>query len=175
MKIVVMGILIIGLSLLGTREYVIDKSQSKVGFEGSKFLAVSVEGKFLEYDGKINIQDGVIHTLEGKVVVDSVESGNTTRDKHIRGKSLIESQKFPYITFAMKEYKQLTEHDGEVIGMLEIHGIAKEVRLTSTLEHTQNGYTLCLNGKIDVKKDFGMESYTIMNNSIKIDVLLALK
>lgn len=166
MKIVVMGILIIGLSLLGAREYVIDKSQSKVGFEGSKFL---------EYDGKINIQDGVIHTLEGKVVVDSVESGNTTRDKHIRGKSLIESQKFPYITFAMKEYKQLTEHDGEVIGMLEIHGIAKEVRLTSTLEHTQNGYTLCLNGNIDVKKDFGMESYTIMNNSIKIDVVLALK
>lgn len=49
------------------------------------------------------------------------------------------------------------------------------MRLTSTLEHTQNGYTLCLNGKIDVKKDFGMESYTIMNNSIKIDVVLTLK
>ncbi|MFC3867796.1 YceI family protein [Helicobacter equorum] len=174
MKIVVMGILIIGLSLLGAREYVIDKSQSKVGFEGSKFLAVSVEGKFLEYEGKINIQDDVIHTLEGKVVVDSIESGNTTRDEHIRGKSLIESQKFPYITFAMKEYKQLTEN-GEVIGILEIHGIAKEVRLTSTLKHTQNGYTLYLNGKIDVKKDFGMESYTIMNNSIKIDVVLALQ
>lgn len=37
MKIVVMDILIIGLSFLGAREYVIDKSQSKVGFEDSKF------------------------------------------------------------------------------------------------------------------------------------------
>lgn len=73
---------------------------------------MSVEGKFLEYEDKINIQDDAIHTLEGKVVVDSIESGNTTRDEHIRGKSLIESQKFPYITFAMKEYKQLTENNG---------------------------------------------------------------
>lgn len=114
MKTAVMGILIATLSLLGAKEYSIDKTQSKVGFEGSKFLAVSVEGVFENYEGEVSIEDGLITALKGKIAVDSVQSGNETRDEHIRGESLIDSQKFPYITFVMKEYKKLTDSTGEV-------------------------------------------------------------
>jgi len=175
MKIAVMGILIATLSLLGAKDYTIDKSQSKVGFEGSKFLAVGVEGAFSDYGGKISIEDNAITDLNGKVVVDSVQSGNDTRDEHIRGATLIDSQKFPYITFVMKEYKKLTDTTGEVVGTLEMHGVSKEISLSSTLESTPSGYTLTLKGKVDVKKDFGMESYAIMSNSVKINVALSLR
>lgn len=177
MKTAVMGILIATLSLLGAREYGIDKTQSKVGFEGSKFLAVSVEGVFENYESEVSIEDGLITALKGKIAVDSVQSGNETRDEHIRGESLIDSQKFPYITFVMKEYKKLTDSTGEVVGILEIHGVTKEVRLASTLESTNTESTsiLTLEGKVDIKKDFGMESYAIMSNSVKIDVRLALQ
>lgn len=175
MKTAVMGILIAGLSLLGAKDYTIDTAASKVGFEGSKFLAVGVDGVFTNYEGKVSIEDNAITTLHGKVVVDSVQSGNDTRDEHIRGASLIDSQQFPYITFVMKEYKKLTDTTGEVIGTLEMHGVAKEVTLASTLESTPSGYTLTLKGKVDVKKDFGMESYAIMSNSVKIAVSLALQ
>lgn len=175
MKIAAMGILIATLSLLGAKDYTIDKSQSKVGFEGSKFLAVGVEGAFSDYEGKISIEDNAITALNGKVVVDSVQSGNDTRDEHIRGATLIDSQKFPYITFVMKEYKKLTDTTGEVVGTLEMHGVSKEISLSSNLESTPSGYTLTLKGKVDVKKDFGMESYAIMSNSVKINVALSLR
>lgn len=58
---------------------------------------------------------------------------------------------------------------------MQAHGIAKEVVLSSHLTKGADTYTLSLNGKVDVKKDFGMESYAIMNNTVTIDVVLVLE
>lgn len=64
--------------------------------------------------------------------VNSVESGDKTRDEHIRG----------------------------------------EVLFDSTVKKTEEGYILTLNSTVDVKKDFNMQSYSIMSNSVDIDVSL---
>ena len=164
---------------VGAQEYQI-LPQSRIGFIGSKFLAVSVEGSFTRYKGEVAITQGKLETLKGEIEVDSVESSSETRDKNIRGESLLESDKFPTINFVMKSYEALEssaqgEVKGKVLGTLTAHGVSKDVALTSTLTPSKDGYTLRLQGSVNVKKDFKMESWSVMSNTIEIDVLLVLK
>lgn len=168
---------------VGAQEYQI-LPQSRIGFIGSKFLALSVEGSFTRYKGEVAITQGKLESLKGEIEVDSVESGSETRDKNIRGESLLESDKFPTINFVMKSYealessaqgKETGEIKGKVLGTLTAHGVSKDVALTSTLTPSKDGYTLRLQGSVNVKKDFKMESWSVMSNTIEIDVLLVLK
>ncbi|MFQ6342307.1 YceI family protein [Campylobacter sp. VTCC 70190] len=168
-------LMLITLSFANAQEYHI-MPQSHIGFKGSKFLFIGVEGTFIRYKGEVSITDGRIEKLSGEIEVNSVDSGNKTRDENIRGESLLEGDKFPIISFVMKNYEALGQSTtGKVLGTLNAHGVSKDVVLTSTLTPTQEGYTLRLQGSVDVKKDFKMESWSVMSNTININVLLILK
>ncbi len=166
----------------------INMAKSNVGFKAKKMAFVGVEGSFSTYSGKValasisqhNTESIIITELSGTIVVDSVQSGNSTRDEHIRGEVLFDSKKYPEIVFTMTQYEPLGatqngQYEGRVYGIMQAHGIAKEVVLSSHLTKGADTYTLSLNGKVDVKKDFGMESYVIMNNTVTIDVVLVLE
>ncbi len=152
----------------------IDKDQSKVGFVGNKIGFIDVPGIFGKYSGSVSIDNGVITQIQGVVEVDSVDSKSQKRDENIRGKSLFESDKYPQINFTMTKYEKIDDTQGKVYGTLQMHGATKNVVLDSTLNKQGNAYILNLTGNVDIKKDFKMESYSMMSNEVKIDVKLHL-
>ncbi|PAF50274.1 hypothetical protein BKH43_05065 [Helicobacter sp. 13S00401-1] len=154
--------------------YKIDKANSKVSFQGSKIFVVPVKGVFKDFDGVVDLNDKGLAKLEGKVVVNSVNSKDETRDEHIRGESLFDSTKYPYITFKMTSFEALKDGKGLVKGVLSMHGVEKNITLESSITKTDTKATLILTGEVNVKKDFGMKSYAIMNNNVKFSVNLAL-
>ncbi|WP_186821772.1 hypothetical protein [Campylobacter avium] len=58
---------------------------------------------------------------------------------------------------------------------MNAHSVSKDIVFDSTVKKTEEGYILTLNSTVDVKKDFNMQSYSIMSNSVDIDVSLCLK
>lgn len=157
----------------------IDKSKSKVAFKASKLVFVGVDGEFKDYEGNVSVLNDEIVALNGNVFVNSVESGDKTRDEHIRGEVLFDSKKYPIISFKMSKYEALSSVNGiskgKIYGLMNAHGVSKDIVFDSTLEKTEEGYILTLNSTVDVKKDFDMQSYAIMSNSVDIDVSLFLK
>lgn len=174
-----------GVALAQNIEFQIDKSKSNVGFKAKKMAFVGVEGRFKSYDGKVvlSLDEQSIPTiaeLSGVVSVDSVDSNDETRDEHIRGEVLFDSKKYPEISFTMHRYEALDTKDskflGKVYGVLEAHGVKKELILDSELvKNADSSYSLGLNSKVNVKKDLKMQSYTIMSNTVTIDVNLVLR
>lgn len=154
----------------------IDKSKSKVAFKASKLVFVGVDGEFKDYEGNVSILNDEIVALNGNVFVNSVESGNKTRDEHIRGEVLFDSKKYPIISFKMSKYEALSSANGiskgKIYGLMNAHGVSKDIVFDSTVKKTEEGYILTLNSIVDVKKDFNMQSYSIMSNSVDIDVSL---
>ncbi len=165
-------ILALSFSLINAKEYFINKENSKLGFVGNKFLFIDVKGEFKEFSGFVDIQEHAITALKGVVKVDSVQSGSDTRDENIKGESLFDSTNYPNIDFIMQTCDTKAQ---KIIGILTLHGVSKQISLDYTLQDTQNGKILGLKGEVDVKKDFGMQSYSMMSNSVKIDVVLDLK
>lgn len=154
----------------------IDKSKSKVAFKASKLVFVGVDGEFKDYEGNVSILNDEIVALNGNVFVNSVESGDKTRDEHIRGEVLFDSKKYPIISFKMSKYEALSSANGiskgKIYGLMNAHGVSKDIVFDSTVKKTEEGYILTLNSTVDVKKDFNMQSYSIMSNSVDIDVSL---
>lgn len=126
----------------------IDKSKSKVAFKASKLVFVWVDGEFKDYEGNVSILNDEIVALNGNVFVNSVESGDKTRDEHIRGEMLFDSKKYPIISFKMSKYEALSSVNGiskgKIYGLMNAHGISKDIVFDSTVKKTEEGYILLL-------------------------------
>ncbi len=163
-------------SMLFAGVYKINTQKSRIGWIGSKAGVLAVPGEFKQYSGKVSIdKNNRITRLEGLVKVDSVSSNNNTRDKHIRGRKLIESSKYPNIKFVMTKYQKISNTKGKVYGTLTLHGMSKKVTLDSILTKQGKAYILKLKGAVDIKKDFSMISYAFLHNTVQIDVELFLQ
>ncbi len=153
----------------------IDKEQSKVGFIGSKIGFMDVYGVFGEYSGSVSIDNDEITQIEGVIEADSVDSKSQKRDENIKGKNLLESKKYPQIKFTMTKYEKINDTQGKVYGSLQMHGVTQDIQLDSILNKQEKAYILTLTGKTNIKKDFKMESYSMMSNDVRIDVSLYLR
>lgn len=157
----------------------IDKNASKVEFNATKFGFVSVNGEFKDFSGEIVMNNNDITKLNGSIRVDSVFSDNKKRDSHIRGENFFDSANFPQINFVMNKFEVLNKDEnkssGKMQGVLNAHGVDKNVVLDFVLVKEEDYYKLQLNGNVNIKDDFNMASSVIVNNDIKIVVNLVFK
>ena len=98
----------------------------------------------------------MLKSLEGKIDVDSVHTGNTKRDKHLVKDDLFDAAKYPTITF------KVTKIDGEdVYGDFTLKGVTKNIKLElengGTIKDPRgnNKAAFALEGKIN-RADFGL-------------------
>lgn len=105
--------------------YNVDASQSRVAFTLGDVLH-TVHGTFKVKRGSIRF-DSSAGTASGEIVVDSAsgDSGSKARDKRMH-RDILESQKFPEITFAPSRVRGTVNPSGEskveVDGTFTIHG-----------------------------------------------------
>ena len=86
MKYVIIFILVLQ-TLSFASDYKIDKSHSTVDFEVTHLVISKVRGTFNQFSGQIvwdqtNLKESYFH---GEVTVDSIDTNNNTRDKHLKG------------------------------------------------------------------------------------------
>lgn len=165
---------------LGAVEFAVDVVHSKIEFKTKHLLVTNVGGDFKDFDGKLDVDLGKkkINSLEGQIVIDSVNTGNQDRDNHLRGASFFDSGKNP------KGYLKMTRQEGDKFyGVLTLNGVSREVvfnvALSDVVIHPKTKAEVMaveLEGKVN-RKDFkiGMDTpNAIVGDEVKISINLEL-
>ncbi len=114
-------------SFAAPTEYAIDPSHSKVGFEVGHLVISTVEGKFTQFSGSINLDDKLEKSsVTAQAETSSIDTSNGERDKHLKSADFFDVQKFPKIEFKSLEVSGKPE-DLSVIGNLTIKGKSQKV------------------------------------------------
>ncbi len=113
--------------------YAIDRAHSNVGFAIRFTGLTSVEGKFTDVAGALQVEDADLTKSSVTAVIrtDSLITGVEDRDKHLKSPDFFGSEKFPVILFQSTRVEK--KPDGYwMVGNLSMHGVTKEVTFPFT-------------------------------------------
>ena len=111
--------------------YELDRGHSGVEFVARHLMISKVRGRFAEFDGRIDIaevpQDS---SVEVTVQAASVDSGEPTRDGHLRSPDFFDVERYPTIKFRSTRVEPDKSGTWKVQGDLTVRDITKPVTLT---------------------------------------------
>jgi polyisoprenoid-binding protein YceI len=145
----------------------VDSVHSSVVFRVKHQDVAYFYGRFNKLEGSFNVDaaDASKNSVDITIPVDSIDSANANRDKHLKSQDFFSATEFPTITFKSKGWKATAKVDGEqaydVVGDLTFLGKTKEV--VAQVRHTGSGTgrggveIAGLEAKFTIKRsDFGM-------------------
>ncbi|MGI8847176.1 MAG: YceI family protein [Candidatus Dormibacteria bacterium] len=111
--------------------WTIDPAHSTVGFSAKHLGLSTVRGQFKKFDGEIDLDPNDPTTASGRATIDvaSIDTGNEQRDGHLRTGDFFEVEKYPTITFDLKQVEKGDDDTYKVTGALTIKGVTKDVVL----------------------------------------------
>ena len=111
--------------------YTIDTVHSHVGFSVRHMMVTTVRGQFTRYTGTaaIDAADFTKSTFQGEIEVDSIDTGNADRDKHLRTNDFFDAAKYPTAHFVSTKVTVTGDGAATIDGNLTLHGVTKPVSL----------------------------------------------
>lgn len=159
----VMVLIVGGAGRAAAATYVLDKSHCNIGFSVKHMVISNVKGKFDDFEGSFNLDEAGnnVNGAQAAIKAASINTGDQKRDGHLRSPEFFDVEKFPDITFTLRNGRSLGGGKMEVTGDLTIHGVTKPVTLTGEFIGTANdpwgnkraGFTA--EGEV-VRADYGM-------------------
>jgi polyisoprenoid-binding protein YceI len=112
----------------------LDPGHTDLSFWGRHFMLTKVRGRFTGVTGAVVIgEDLADSSVEVTIDMATVESGNPTRDDHLRSAELFDVAAYPHATFRSTRVAWSGTR-GTVHGDLTIHGVTREVPLEVSFE-----------------------------------------
>lgn len=115
--------------------YTVDTGHSSVIFKAKHNQVANFYGRFDDVSGTFALADG--GTFDISIKADSVHSGNSKRDDHLKSPDFFSAKEFPAMTFKSKSVKAKGADAFEVMGDLTFRGVTKP--LTVTVKNTGTG------------------------------------
>lgn len=148
---------------MGKSTWAIDPTHSEIGFKVKHMMFTNVSGKFNQFEAGIENEDDAFETSEISFSADvnSVDTGNTDRDNHLRSADFFDADNFAKLAFKSTGVQKVSEGEYKINGDLTIKDVTKKITLDaeySGLMKDPWGNTkigLSINGKIN-RKDFGL-------------------
>src|ERR1700733_7871735 len=113
--------------LAGT--WAIDPVHSDVGFVVRHMVVAKVRGHFTKFEGQIVTgENAADSSVTATIELNSIDTGNTQRDDHIRSADFFEGETYPTMTYRSTGVRQ----DGDDLvldGQLTLKGVTKDVPL----------------------------------------------
>ena len=140
----------------------VDPEHSTIEFRVVHMLVSKTTGHFTEYQGFIDMdaEAETVKAIEAAIKTASVNTNHAKRDAHLRNADFFDVEKYPTMTYRMKQY-QKTADGYQAVGELTLHGVTKDITLTGNF----NGVAKDPRGNLRVgfnaegklnRKDFGM-------------------
>lgn len=118
-----------GVELPAAGTWAIDPGHAEVGFVGRHLVFTKVRGRFRGVEGAVVVGDDPADTTVDVVIdVASVDSGDETRDDHLRSGDLFDVATFPTAAFRGRA-EQWRGRKGKLAGDLTIKGVTRRVVL----------------------------------------------
>ena len=110
-------------------KWVVDKAHSNVRFSVSHLVVSDVDGSFKSFDGSMTASkpDFTDASIVFAADVNSINTDNENRDKHLKSDDFFNAEKFPQIKFVSKSFKSLGNNKYSLDGDLTIRDINKPV------------------------------------------------
>lgn len=114
--------------------YEIDTVHSGISFKIRHNFG-KMPGHFKGFEGVIryNPADLTQSSAEAKVAIDSVDTNNAKRDKHLMDEDFFNQPKFPHMTFKSTNWEKVGDNKFSITGDLTILGVTKRVTLDAEL------------------------------------------
>jgi polyisoprenoid-binding protein YceI len=171
-------VLAVGSAARGADAYTVDPVHSSISFKISHVGISYIHGRFDDFGGTFTIDkdDAAKSSFELSIKVESVDTNNVERDKHLRNADFFNAKQFPTMTFQSTSVKAV---DGgyEVSGDLTLHGVKKPVAFTlkgggKTVEFPKGmqrvGFTTTL---VIKRSDFDMKAMLdALGDEVPIDI-----
>jgi len=109
-----------------------DPAYTTVEFCMRKLIFFTVKGRFKAVDGVLELDDSDASnsSVSAAIRSDSIDTGNSKRDAHLRSKDFLQSETYPEIKFTSLSVSRGKDRDSfNVAGQLSIRGLAKDVQL----------------------------------------------
>jgi polyisoprenoid-binding protein YceI len=116
-----------------TTRWTTDPENTTVEFDVKTYWGLgTVHGRFDRFDGSLATgPDGT--TIVLIVEADNLDTGNSTRDKHLRAGGFFNSAEHPQIRFVSTRVREVREGVLDVIGMLEAGGRSTPLAFPATV------------------------------------------
>ena len=163
-----------------------DKVHSSTEFR-IRHLMSNVPGKFRDFDATVAIDraNPARSTVEFNIRSASIDTGDASRDEHLRSPDFFESAKYPTISFKSEKVVAKTDKTFDVSGNLTMHGVTKKVTLPVTFNGFMNdgrndraGFEIATT--LD-RKDYGItwnrildEGGVLLGDEVKVQIELQL-
>ena len=141
--------------------WVADTMHSEIGFQIRHLMISNVKGKFAGFEASA-VADADFSKAEISFTaqVDSLNTGDATRDGHLKSPDFFDAAQFPTLTFKSTNFER-TGENSTIHGDLTIHGVTKPITLSVEFGgiavdgygNTRAGFTI--EGKIS-RKEFGL-------------------
>ena len=107
----------------------VDPGHAEVGFVGRHFGLTRIRGRFLGVDGTVVIQPDIEQSsVEVEIDMASVNSGDDTRDNHLRSADMFDVIAHPIATYRSTALR-VDGDRGRIDGTLTIKGVTRPVTL----------------------------------------------
>jgi polyisoprenoid-binding protein YceI len=140
-----------------TNRWYVEPDQSSVDFAVKTFWGlVTVRGRFGRFDGAYELgPDGT--TIELTIDADSLDTGNRTRDKHLRSDDFFGVDEHPQVRFTSTRVRHTGDGRLRVDGDLEVAGEVVPLQFDATVEPVDGGLRVEATTAVDQRR-LGMSS-----------------
>jgi polyisoprenoid-binding protein YceI len=145
--------------------YAADVVHSTIMFQIRHAGVTNFYGRFNDFEGNfsLNEQNPVASRFDFTIRLETVDTGVSGRDDHLRSPDFFNVAQFPTATFKSTDVKKTGDDTYEVTGELNLHGQSKPI--TATLTKTGVGTfrgneVMGIEAVFQIKRaDFGMTTY----------------
>ena len=116
------------------KQWVVDNVHSGVKFTVSHLVISEVEGNFKNFTGQMTATqpDFSDAKINFTVDVNSINTDNEMRDKHLKSDDFFNAEKFPSMSFKSLLFKKTGEKRYDLVGELTIRDVTKKVKFNVT-------------------------------------------
>ncbi|MEO7174645.1 MAG: YceI family protein [Saprospiraceae bacterium] len=112
----------------------LDASHSNVRFSVDHMVVSEMDGNFKKFNGQISTSkvDLTDAKIDFSIDVNSINTDNEMRDKHLKGDDFFNAEKYPNMTFKSASFKKLSGNKYVLEGDLTIRDVTKRVKFDVT-------------------------------------------
>lgn len=145
-------------------EWILDAAHSKIVFSAeARFF--SADGQFRRFSVKADVDDKALENSKVMVTVDvdSIDTNNEKRDKHLRSADFFDVTNHPTAAINIKGIRKLSDTSYEADGEITIRGVTKPLRLPVRIVLFEGG-VLRFRGNVELnRRDFGVSYQSRLN------------
>jgi polyisoprenoid-binding protein YceI len=116
---------------MALKQWELDLTHSSINFSVRHMVVSKVRGRFNRWSGTMSVDECACNTssVDVKIETASIDTGDATRDGHLRSEDFLSAAKFPAMTFRSTNIERIAHNQLKMSGELTIRGITRPVVL----------------------------------------------